>query len=238
MFRRWRAAAGPKIEFLCEPRDVGVIAEPMPAKSVLPDWFRKLPPVDRQQVSATDNGLTIKRCMPFLDALAAGWILPLAATVRLEIRDQGCTVDAGWEIDRVMVSNHAMHQIAGHPLAPRPPCKFHNYWTIRTPPGWSCLFVPPLNRPNEVVEIISGIVDTDRYHARINFPFIATAPDGVYTLARGTPLVQVIPFRRDATHLAADIRAETTAEAHAHERIHRSTHAAEGWYRKMARAAR
>ncbi len=51
--------------------------------------------------------LTIKRCMPFLDALQVGWILPLAATVRLEVKDGGQTVDAGWEFDKVMVSNQA-----------------------------------------------------------------------------------------------------------------------------------
>ncbi len=32
------------IRFLCKPEDHGVIAEPVPAKTVLPDWFRKLPP--------------------------------------------------------------------------------------------------------------------------------------------------------------------------------------------------
>ena len=46
-----------------------------------------------------------------------------------------------------MVSNHSPFQVAGNPHEPRPPMKFHNYWTIRTPPGWSCLFLPPLNRP-------------------------------------------------------------------------------------------
>ena len=74
--------------------------------------------------------------------------------------------------------------------------KFHNYWTIRTAKGWSCMFLPPLNRPDAVVEVFAGVVDTDTYTAPINFPFVATAADGVYTLEKGTPLVQVIPFRR------------------------------------------
>lgn len=238
MFTRLKALSEPKIEFLCEARDRGVIAEPVPAKSMMPEWFRKLPPVDKKEVHARNNGLTVKRCMPFHDALATGWILPLGATVRLEIKDNGQTVDAGWELDRVMVSNHNAHQIAGNPREPRPPCKFHNYWTVKTPPGWSCLFVPPLNRPNPVVEVLSGIVDTDTYTSLINFPFIATAPDGVYTLERGTPLVQVIPFRRVTTHLQAVIRAENEDDAARREQILRNTQASEGWYRKFARAAR
>lgn len=238
MFKVLKPLAKPRIAFVCDPKDLGVIAEPVPAKTVVPDWFRKLPAVDKNHVTALNNGLTIKRCMPFLDALTTGWILPVAATVRLEIKDQGQTVDAGWEIDRVMVSNHALHQVASNPRDPRPPCKLHNYWTIKTPPGWSCLFVSPLNRPNTVIEVISGIVDTDTYQSLINFPFIATAADGVYTLERGTPLVQVIPFRRETTHIAGEVRAETVEEADLRQRILRNTQASEGWYRRLARAQR
>lgn len=228
----------PRIEFTCEAADHGVIAEPVAAKTHLPDWFRKLPPIDKRFESATDNGMTIKRCMPFLDAMTTGWIIPLAATVRLEIKDQGNTIDAGWDIDREMVSNHNPHQISGHPREPRPPCKFHNYWTVKTPPGWSCLFVPPLNRANPVVEVISGIVDTDTYHALINFPFLPIAQDGIYTLERGTPIVQVIPFRRDTTHLEAVVRVETGDEQVTRTKISRNTAAADGWYREVARAKR
>ncbi|TIQ16803.1 MAG: hypothetical protein E5X51_33540 [Mesorhizobium sp.] len=226
------------IRFSCRPEDHGVIAPPVAAKTVLPDWFRKLPPVDQQQASATNNGLTVKRCMPFLDAMTTGWILPLAATVRLEIKDGGSAVDAGWEFDRVMVSNHGAHQVAGNPKEPAPPCKFHNYWSIRTPPGWSCLFLPPLNRPAQPFECVAGIVDTDTYAAHIHFPFFATAPDGLYVIEKATPLVQVIPFRREDSALKAEIQAETGAEATEREMVYRNTIASEGWYRKWARAAR
>lgn len=230
--------ASPKIAFLCQPSDVGVIAEPRTAKAVLPDWFRKIVPVDLEHVGARDNGITIKRCMPFLDALATGWILPLAAEVRLEIKDGGKTVDSGWEFDRTMVSNHSPHQVTGHPSLPRPPLKFHNYWSIRTPPGWSCLFVPPLNRPNGVFEAVAGIVDTDAYTAHIHFPFFPIGPEGVHVIEKGTPLVQVFPFRRADSAIASEIRAETDEEAREREKVYRSTIAGQGWYRKFARGAR
>ena len=228
----------PLIEFLCRPEDKDVIAEPIPAKSVVPVWFRHLPGVDKSQVGATNNGLTVKRCMPFVDALSAGWIIPLAAEVRLDINEGGQTVTAGWEFDREMVSNHAAFQLAGSPYDPHPPMKFHNYWTIRTPEGWSCLFLPPINRPNGVIEVLSGLVDTDTYTSPVNLPFVAVAPDGVYTLKKGTPLVQVIPFRRSELALESSIRVESEKEGEERERIRRSTHAGVGWYRRHARAAR
>jgi hypothetical protein len=227
-----------QIEFLCAAQDKGVIAEPVPARDVMPEWFKRLPPVDKSRLSTSDNALTVKRCMPFLDAFMAGWILPLAATVRLEITDNGNTVNTGWDFDRPMTSNHHAYQVAGHPHLPRPPCKFHNYWSIRTPKGYSCLFVSPLNRPNGVVEIVAGVVDTDEYTSLINFPFFAVAPDGLYTLEKGTPLVQVIPFRRSDLAMQAVVRAETPAEASAREKIQRATSAGQGWYRQEARDKR
>ncbi|MBB3975209.1 hypothetical protein GGQ64_000385 [Rhizobium azooxidifex] len=228
----------PKLTFLCRKEDEGVIPPPVRAKTALPDWFRKLPAVTEQQVSPSNSGLTVKRCMPFLDAMAAGWVIGLAGTVRMEISDGGRQVDCGWDFDRTLVSNHASHQVAGNPREPLPPCKFHNFWTIRTPPGWSCLFVPPLNRPNGTFEIVAGIVDTDTYQSEIHFPFFATGEDGLHVLERGTPIVQIIPFRRETTDLAGEIRAENEEEGAVRQNIFRKTLASDGWYRRFARAQR
>lgn len=226
------------IRFRCREEDEGVIAPPVPARTFLPGWFRKLPAIDPDQLPTADTGLTVKRCLPFLDAMTTGWVIPLAATVRLEIGENGSKVDAGWEFDRAMVSHHGAHQVRGQDLGDRPPCKFHNYWTIETPPGWSCLFVHPLNRPNGVFEIVSGVVDTDTYVSEIHFPFFATGDDGLHVLEQGSPLVQIIPFCRDTTELEAEIRAEEPHEAAHREAILRKTQAATGWYREKARARR
>lgn len=228
----------PLIRFLCAPEDEGVIAPPVPAKAHLPDWFRKLPAVDPAKLAPGDTGLTVKRCMPFLDAMMTGYVLPLAATVRLEIRDGGKTVTAGWDFDKTMISNHGTHQVAGHPNAGSPPCKFHNYWSIRTQPGWSCLFVPLLNRANPLFEPVAGIVDTDTYTAPIHFPFFARGADGLHEIEKGTPLVQVIPFQRETTQIEAEIGAETPAEASERQKVFRNTLASPGWYRRFARAQR
>jgi hypothetical protein len=227
-----------RIAFTCAPADHGVIAPPIPARQALPDWFKRLPPIDKAALSVTNNALTVKRCMPFFDAMATGWIMTLAADIRLEIADQGQTVRAGWEFDRVLVSNHTAPQVAGNPHEPRPPCKFHNYWTIATPRGVSCLFMPPLNRPHKVFTCAAGIVDTDTYTSPIHFPFFATASDGLYDLPKGTPLVQVIAFRRGDAAMAAEVRAEGPTEAAAREKILRQTQAGDGWYRTTARAPR
>jgi hypothetical protein len=230
--------SSPKIRFLCRPEDEGVIAPPVPAKSYIPDWFRRLPAVDPDRVSATDTGLTIKRCLPFVDAMNTGWIIPLPATVRLDIREGGARVDAGWDFDQTLVSFHGSHQVKGHPKSAVAACKFHNFWTIVTPPGWSCLFVDPLNRPNGIFELVAGIVDTDNYAAPVHFPFFPVAPDGLHVIEKGSPMVQVIPFRRDSASIEAEIGAESPREAEARKTVNRSIQASPGWYREKARAKR
>lgn len=233
-----RLRPDPIITFTCAPGDLDVIAAPVPARAWLPDWFRKLPPVDDSVIGLNNNGLTVKRCLPFLDAMTTGWLIPLPATVRLQVSQGGTRVDAGWDFDRPLVSYHGAHQVKGNPNGARPACKFHNFWTITTPPGWSCLFTSPLNRPNGLVEVVAGIVDTDTYRAPVHFPFFVTGEDGLHVIEKGAPIVQVIPFRRDSAAIAAEIRAETPAEAAKRDKVHRSTRASAGWYRVSARAKR
>jgi hypothetical protein len=65
---------------------------------------------------------------------------------------------------------------------------------------------------------------------------VALADDGVHTLAKGWPLMQVIPFARESERLEGTIRAESEQDASERERIYRSTLASEGWYRRQSRS--
>jgi hypothetical protein len=73
-----------------------------------------------------------------------------------------------------------------------------NPWHIETPPGYSCLFVNPLNHIPTQMNFFSGVVDTDNYNDRVNFPFLWTGKSGETVIKKGTPLIQVIPFKRDS----------------------------------------
>jgi hypothetical protein len=219
------------ITFTCPEELFDIIAPPVPAKTILPEWYKKLPAIDTTQA---DGGLTVKSCVPVLDAFCLGWIMPLAKTVTLEVSGNGSVLSggSGW------LSAHVPYQVAGHHHQPRLPGKFLNFWTIRTPPGYSCLFVPPLNRSSQF-ECVSAVVDTDRFRGKpINFQFFFTAPDGTYTIEKGTPLVQVIPFLRE--NMQSEIRVETREEAALDAEqmklfdMNRDTYRA-GSYRKLVR---
>jgi hypothetical protein len=76
------------------------------------------------------------------------------------------------------------------------PFKIMNDFGIQTPPGYSTLFVPILNMPNNPLIAFSGVVDTDTYNVPVNFPFFLKK-GFVGKIPAGTPIVQVIPFKRE-----------------------------------------
>lgn len=188
-----------EIEFMCEEQDYGIIPAPFPAKKEIPDWFKGLPPKLGNKGFQTS---TVKRCMPFLDALCVGYIIPLVADVEFVVNSDASGLDYKSNFYKPVVQNHVMEQITSekspNPLLPRPPIKFLNYWYIKTPPDYSLLFVPPLNRIETRFTCFSGIVDSPYYEKEyINFPFVFNEKNFSGIIEAGTPLMQVIPIKKD-----------------------------------------
>lgn len=224
------------ITFRCDPELFGVIPPPIPAGDVLPGWFKKLPPFDPDYATGGDTAITVKRCMPFLDAMNTGHLLLLAADIRLEVNADGSTVNSNSPFPREMVSSHKGYQYKGAPGSHRVAMKFHNFWTVKTPPGWSTLFLPALNRDNATFDVFSGVVDTDTYETPVNIPFFMKKVGGIYTLNKGTPMVQLIPFKR--SDFRATARASTVAEMTSTAKESFNLKSMQGWYRQKVRAKR
>lgn len=190
----------PEIEFLCFEEDYGVIPEPYPARKFMPDWYKHLPARINKQNKLENS--TVKRCPPVLDAMSVGWIIPLVADVQIISNGDASGIEYKWQFHRTMIENHGEDQISTkdypNPNLPKPPIKFLNWWAIRVPPGYSVLFVPPMNRQDPRFTCMSGFVDCDAYFHFINFPAFFNTPNYTGILDAGTPLVQAIPIRRDA----------------------------------------
>lgn len=147
---------------------------------------------------------TVKRCVPFLDALTHGYIIPLWSDVYVRAYNGDLTIEFPESLPMdSSLSPHGYAQVKDHPLSNEPygniPVKWHNPWGVETPKGWSCLFTAPFNHLETRFKILDGIVDTDTYYNQVNFPFIWTGGEGEFFIPRGTPLVQVIPFKRTET---------------------------------------
>ena len=203
-----------KIKFISHQDYVNLKEDyPEPIKLNIPEWYKKLEHTIRLK--------TVKGCMPFLDTLTSGYLLRVPqdyAFVHNMINKEG-KPDVEWHplglegghlnvkgINLCTQANfHPVDQIKGSPLCEKnknlPFIKIINPWIIKTPPGYSCLFLPPMNNTDDRFSIIPGIVDTDTFPNEINFPIVINGdkyPTLDTTIKKGTPYVQVIPFKRDS----------------------------------------
>lgn len=176
---------------------------PIPAVKNLPDWYKAKKPLmgDSKKHQVQPNGVknvSVKWCNPFGDALGSGYFMLLENDVQVE--QVNGTPSFVWNRGgEGFIGSHAREQISPE-LIPegysQDPWKFVNFWGIKTPPGYSTLFTHPMNRTELPFLTLSGVVDTDDYNQPVNFPFIIRNDfEGI--IEAGTPIAQVIPFRRE-----------------------------------------
>jgi hypothetical protein len=186
--------------------------QPEPANLNIPEWYKKL----EHQVLLK----TIKGCMPFLDTLTTGYILKMPQDIYIEhnvVKDGERITELFPSVQEISDANnwtnininstemHPQSQLGkecpfNHKNKNLPFHKILNPWIIKTPPGYSCLFIPPMNNSDDRFSIIPGIVDTDSFPSQVNFPIIINGdkyPILTDVIKEGTPYVQIIPFKRD-----------------------------------------
>jgi hypothetical protein len=201
---------------------------PSPIKLNIPDWYKKL--------EHTYLNKTVKGCMPFLDTLTSGYLLKTPQDFYIRhnvdnkneknenIKDSFQTFGLHDMLPLVNVKClnlnsgvdvHSTSQLEGSALIEKnknlPFYKILNPWKIKTPKGYSCLFLPPLNNSDDRFSIIPGIVDTDTFPNEINFPIVINGdkyPILETTIKKGTPYVQVIPFKRDSWKMKFKTRSQ------------------------------
>jgi hypothetical protein len=191
---------------------------PIPTKLNIPEWYKKLENVVLNR--------TIKGCMPFLDTITSGYLLKMPQDFHVRhnvdnknekgevfkdsfqtfgLHDMSDYLHSKFINLNSGIDFHPLKQLEGSPFIEKnknlPFYKILNPWRIKTPKGYSCLFVPPLNNADDRFSIIPGIVDTDSFPNEINFPIIINGdkyPVLETTIQKGIPYVQIIPFKRDS----------------------------------------
>jgi len=174
------------------------LEQPQPASKFIPDWYKNMESYIGGDKKPTGDGATkatVKRCMPVFDAINVGYIITSPADIYVSIKDGEQFFE--WS-SLGLISFHPIEQAPNHPAKNRHAYpKWNNYWAIRTPKGYSTMFVEPMHRES-VFAILPGIVDTDEYYAPVNFPFTIKDPEFEGLIPKGTPIAQVIPFKRES----------------------------------------
>jgi hypothetical protein len=185
---------------------------PILASKLIPQWYKDLESYMGGEKKPDGKGTTtgtVKKCIPVFDAITAGYFILSPADVYVTQKDGAPFYE--WS-NYGLIQFHPIEQAPTHPnnnghiAYP----KWMNPWAIKTPEGYSCLFTAPKHRDN-VFTILDGIVDTDTYSAPVNFPFVLNDITFEGLIPAGTPIAQVIPFKRDTFELeigeAADLEA-------------------------------
>ena len=176
--------------------------EPIPASKMLPSWFKETPSYVNNEKKPDGTGhttATIKKCMPVFDAMTSGYIISTHVDLYLSKLENG-----DLNIEAPSMEPLSFHPIKQAPLLPGITSttthlpKWMNPWGIQTPKGYSSLFIAPMHHPNDIFDILPGVVDTDSYNAPVNFIFKFKDPNFTGIIPAGTPIVQVIPFKRES----------------------------------------
>lgn len=206
------------IEFSVHPDFEGVFPSPEPAAKFLPDYYKNMPSLaagTKDRPVFNENGepsQTMKKCMPVLDSMSLGYIIPVPTEIYCEdAGDFGKTFT--WPVDNFSaIQSHPDGQFPGLPVPweydENAAYKFINPWKITTPPGYSVLFTQPMWHYDLPYHVFPGVVDTDAHPVRVNFPFLMRK-DFHGLIRRGAPMVQVIPFRREPYESSLGVRNES-----------------------------
>jgi len=186
-----------KIKFIAtDGAMLDVWPHPKPASKFIPKEYRELERYFKGDLKVA----TLKACMPFLDSMTAGYIIPFDQDYLIEpVEKEFSVTPASRQNQDIGYHEKAQLPKEWNAKAGEHAGKFINKWLIKTPPGYSCLFTQPLNRYGEKrIQVIDGIVDTDTYINTIHFPFILFKRDRQFLLKKGDPMIQVIPFKRES----------------------------------------
>ena len=180
------------------------------AKKIQPDWWKKMKVFQAVRGRRTQ---TIRACPAMHDWTKSGWYL-------LANRD----IEVLCGSDRMALSNENFttkdttkknYESPTHPSDQfdnafdylkddefghvKDAFKMRNPWNIITPPGYSTYYVDPFLFQNKFFAVWQGIIDTDKFNVNQDNSQIIFYPrvNESFTIKKGTPLCQVIPFKRE-----------------------------------------
>ena len=233
----------PTIEFTCFNENTVRDFKPVLAKTVQPDWWKTL---KIAELSRFEKMHTIRACPAMQDWLTMGWYLIAKRDIQvIQGSDKSYTDD-----ERVSAYDPGVRKEKGqyhsqsHPRAQfgevfnflgegqgpiRDAFKMRNPWNVKTPKGYSCFYLDPFLHQSPYFSTWPGIIDTDTFNKNMDNAQIIFYPkvDHSFVIKSGTPLVQIIPFRREEwtasyqlrevkeafENLSADDEAETTEKS-------------------------
>lgn len=195
-----------EVEFWTTVPYIKTTPEPVSAVDNLPDWWKDRPLYqktdDLYKLSVTNvNGadsaaISIKHCMPFFDAITAGYHYLLPVDVHIKKTDDPNVPEITWDED-----GPRPIEMRGHLEIPVPSGCYpiHFLWDMRwgtkLPDGWSLMITHPIDRYDLPFFTMTAIQDSDRWFSG-NVVTFFLRKDFEGTIKKGTPIMSMIPIKR------------------------------------------
>ena len=183
--------------------------KPVLAKSVAPDWWKKMKIFQAVRGRRTQ---TIRSCPAMHDWLKSGWYILANRDIEVLVGQdrEGLSNENFITLD----SSDSGYNSPSHPSEQfdnafdyiknnkghvKDAFKMRNPWNIITPPGYSTFYLEPFLFQNDYFATWQGIIDTDKFNTNLDNSQIILYPktEESFTITKGTPLVQVIPYKRE-----------------------------------------
>lgn len=181
------------------------LTAPQPAAKHVPEWYKSLAKHDKwnddrhlhpvNNIGGDGARVATKMCMPFMDSLTAGYYYLLEDDILVELDEDGRPT-LSWSGGVMVIDKRPTIELPVpdncHPIH----YGWRMNWFYETPPGYSVLITHPLNRPELPFHTMSGIVESDIWGLPVFTAFfLKKGFQGV--IPKGTPIFQIIPFKRD-----------------------------------------
>lgn len=200
----------------------GRLTAPVSATKNVPEWYKSLSKFDKSNdditlgvknnIGADGAMVATKMCMPFFDALTGGYHYVLEDDVHVDLDKNGKPI-LSWDGDVMMVDKRPTIELPVpdncHPIH----YGWRMNWYYETPPGYSVLITHPMNRYDLPFYTMSGIVESDIWGLPVFTAFFLKR-NFIGTIKKGTPIFQILPFKRENWELEV---LETEEELDRHE---------------------
>ncbi len=217
-----------------------LLSTPEPAVKHVPEWYKSLSKFERSNdeitldpvnnVGTDGAQVSTKMCMPFFDATTAGYMYVLENDLHVSLDKDG-KPSLSWGNGVMLVDKRPIIDIVVpdncHPIH----YGWRMNWYYETPPGYSVLITHPMNRYDLPFYVQSGIVESDIWGLPVFIAFFLKRNfQGI--IPKGTPIMQIIPFKRDNWELEV---IETEKELDRHELLAENRRSMlYGYYKKTA----
>lgn len=184
------------------------LLRPVLAKDYVPDWWKRSKGTECKGGALSD---TLRMCPAMDDLLKIGWYYVINYDVEIQCNDHeyGPNRSRKWKsVTPYQYNNSASHPHIqqtwdqcnhSHHRKTTDSFKFVSDWGVKTPIGYSCLYIDPFLHNNENFTLWPGVIDTDKFSSNTdNAPMIFLPKiDKSFIIKKGTPVAQLIPFKRE-----------------------------------------